>query len=143
MLVTVVQRALNQNLDLDAARARVRQARAAASRAAATFTRLPTSGPSATFEHQSLRSDFGSVAAGSPGFKRDGHEDVVGPFAGGTPRRGGLAIPRDQQPIDVLRRRSDITAAERRLAFLMKRSARRSPTTIARYPCQVHWGSIV
>ena len=79
MLVTVVQRALNQNLDLDAALARVRQARAAASGAGAEL--LPTAdlGASATFEHQSLRGEFGSVAAGSPGFKRDGHADVVGP----------------------------------------------------------------
>ena len=48
MLVTVVQRALNQNLDLDAALARVRQARAAASGAGAEL--LPTAdlGASAT-----------------------------------------------------------------------------------------------
>ena len=59
MLVTVVQRALNQNLDLDAALARVRQARAAASGAGAEL--LPTAdlGASATFEHQSLRGEFG------------------------------------------------------------------------------------
>src|SRR5882672_714994 len=64
MLVTVVQRALNQNLDLDAALARVRQTRAAASGAGAEL--LPTAdlGASATFEHQSLRGEFGSVAAG-------------------------------------------------------------------------------
>src|SRR5882672_8476908 len=77
MLVTVVQRALNLDLDLDAALARVRQARAAASGAGAEL--LPTAdlGASATFEHQSLRGEFGSVAAGSPGFKRDGHADMV------------------------------------------------------------------
>ena len=63
MLVTLVQRALNQNLDLDAALARVRQARAAASGAGAEL--LPTAdlGASATFEHQSLRGEFDSVAA--------------------------------------------------------------------------------
>jgi outer membrane protein TolC len=70
--VTIEQRALDQNLDLDAALARVRQTRAAASGAGAEL--LPT----ATFEHQSLRGEFDSVAAGSPGFKRDGHTDVVG-----------------------------------------------------------------
>jgi Outer membrane efflux protein len=76
--VTIEQRALDQNLDLDAALARVRQTRAAASGAGAEL--LPTAdlGASATFEHQSLRGEFGSVAAGSPGFKRDGHADVVG-----------------------------------------------------------------
>jgi len=40
MLVTVVQRALDQNLDLAAAFARVRQARAAAAAAARNFCRL-------------------------------------------------------------------------------------------------------
>jgi outer membrane protein TolC len=44
---------------------------------------LPTAdlGASATYEHQSLHGAFGSVANGSPGFHRDGHEDVVGPSA--------------------------------------------------------------
>jgi outer membrane protein TolC len=69
MLVTVVQRALKQNLDLDTALARVRQARAAASGAGAELLLTADLGASATFEHQSLRSEFGSVAAGSPGFK--------------------------------------------------------------------------
>ena len=92
MLVTVVQRALNQNLDLDAALARVRQARAAASGAGAEL--LPTAdlGASATFEHQSLRGEFGSVAAGSPGFKRDGHADVVGPSSWEIDLSGGLRL---------------------------------------------------
>lgn len=79
ILATVVQRALKQNLDLDAALARVRQARTAASGAGAEL--LPTAdlGTSATFEHQSLRGESGSVAAGSPGLKPDRHADVVGP----------------------------------------------------------------
>jgi Outer membrane efflux protein len=90
MLVTVVQRTLNQNLNLDAAFARLRQARAAASGAGAEL--LPTAdlGASATFEHQSLRGEFGSVAAGSPGFKRDGHADVVGPSSWEIDLFGGL-----------------------------------------------------
>src|ERR1700719_2440583 len=46
MLVTVVQRALDQNLDLAAAFARVRQARAAAAAAGAPL--LPTAGFGAT-----------------------------------------------------------------------------------------------
>jgi outer membrane protein TolC len=81
MLVTVVQRALDQNLDLAAAVARVRQSRAAAAGAGAEL--LPTAdfGASDTFQRQSLRGEFGSVSAGSPGFSRDGHEDVVGPSA--------------------------------------------------------------
>jgi len=81
MLVTVEERALSQNLDLDAAVARVRQARAAASDADAQL--LPTADldASSTFEHQSLRSGFGSVAKGAPGFRRDGHENTIGPSA--------------------------------------------------------------
>jgi hypothetical protein len=106
MLVTLVQRALNQNLDLDAALARVRQARAAASGAGAEL--LPTAdlGASATFEHQSLRGEFDSVAAGSPGFKRDGHADVVGPSSweidlfGGL-RRGAAASRDDAQAAEA------------------------------------------
>ena len=81
MLVTVVQRALSQNLDLDAAVARVRQARAAASGADAEL--LPTAdlNASTTYEHQSLRSPFGAVANTVPGFNRDGHENTIGPSA--------------------------------------------------------------
>jgi NodT family efflux transporter outer membrane factor (OMF) lipoprotein len=81
MLVTVVQRALNENLDLDAALARVRQARATASGAGAQLLPTIDFDASRTYEHQSLNGAFGSVANGSPGFHRDGHEDVVGPSA--------------------------------------------------------------
>jgi NodT family efflux transporter outer membrane factor (OMF) lipoprotein len=81
MLVKVVQRALNQNLDLDAALARVRQARATASGSSAQLLPTVDLGASTTYEHQSLNGAFGSVANGSPGFHRDGHEDVVGPSA--------------------------------------------------------------
>jgi outer membrane protein TolC len=58
-----------------------RQARATASGAGAQL--LPTAdlGASATYFDRSLRGAFGSVANGSPGFHRDGHEDVVGPSA--------------------------------------------------------------
>jgi len=91
MLVTVVQPALNQNLDLDAALARVRQARAAASGAGAEL--LPTAdlGASATFEHQSLRGEFGSVAAGSPAGQPKAC--VVHQLAGEpVPRTGGVLM---------------------------------------------------
>jgi outer membrane protein TolC len=81
ILVTVVQRALNENLDLDAALARVRQARATASGAGVQLLPTVDLDASRTYEHQSLNGAFGSVANGSPGFHRDGHEDVVGPSA--------------------------------------------------------------
>src|SRR5580765_8074238 len=62
MLATVVQRALDQNLDLAAAFARVRQARAAAAAAGAQL--LPTADLEATGTalHQSVASPLGSVA---------------------------------------------------------------------------------
>ena len=81
MLVAVVQRALDQNLDLAAALARVRQARAAAAGAGAELFPTADLGASTTFAHQSLRGEFGSVASSSPGFKRDRREDVLGPSA--------------------------------------------------------------
>jgi len=141
MLVTVVQRALNQNLDLDAAFARLRQVRAAASGAGAEL--LPTAdlGASATFEHQSLRGEFGSVAAGSPGFKRDGHADVVGPSSweidlfGGL-RRGVAASRDDAQAAEAdqagirearcsqgSRRRSTLAVRDKSQATVAKRSS--------------------
>jgi NodT family efflux transporter outer membrane factor (OMF) lipoprotein len=81
MLVTVEQRALNQNLDLAAALARVRQARAVASGADAEL--LPTAdfNASATYERQSLNSPTSRVASGSPGYARDVHDYTVGPSA--------------------------------------------------------------
>src|SRR6202012_2892063 len=68
-------------LDLDAALARVRQARATASGAGAQL--LPTADldASSTYAHQSLRGAFGSVSQDAPGFRRDDHEDVIGPSA--------------------------------------------------------------
>ena len=81
VLVTLVQRALDQNLDLAAALARVHQARAAARGAGAQL--LPTAdlAGSATFEHQSLRGLLGTIAGGLPTFVRNPQEYVVGPAA--------------------------------------------------------------
>src|SRR5216683_3989338 len=81
VLVTSVQRALDQNLDLAAALARVHQARAVARGAGAQL--LPTAdlAGSATFEHQSLRGLLGTIAGGLPTFVRNPHEYVVGPAA--------------------------------------------------------------
>src|SRR6266849_3906336 len=81
MLVTVVQRALGQNLDLAAAFARVRQARAAAAAAGAQL--LPTADLEATGTavHQSVVNPFGSAANGFPGYSRDQREYTVGAAA--------------------------------------------------------------
>ena len=79
--MTAVQRSLDENLDLDAAFARVRQARATAASSGAQLLPPVDFDVSRTYEHQSLNGAFGSVANGSPGFHRDGHEDVIGPSA--------------------------------------------------------------
>jgi NodT family efflux transporter outer membrane factor (OMF) lipoprotein len=81
VLVTLVQRALEQNLDLAAALARVRQARAVARGAGAQL--LPTADflASATYEHQSLRGLLGTIAGGLPTFVRNPQEYLVGPAA--------------------------------------------------------------
>jgi NodT family efflux transporter outer membrane factor (OMF) lipoprotein len=71
MLSRIVQRARDQNLDLAAALARVRQARAAASEAGAQL--LPTFdlNGQATRIHQSLESPVGQIASHLPAFNRD------------------------------------------------------------------------
>src|SRR5258706_1127786 len=81
MLVTVVQRALDQNLDLAAAFARVRQARAAAAAAGAQL--LPTADFEATGTalHQNVVSPFGFVANSFSRFSRDQREYTVGAAA--------------------------------------------------------------
>lgn len=80
-LVTIVQRALNQNLDLAASMARVSQARAVAYGAGAEL--LPTVDMNATAfrQRQSLRGPTATVAGDSPGFKRNIHDTTIGPAA--------------------------------------------------------------
>jgi NodT family efflux transporter outer membrane factor (OMF) lipoprotein len=103
MLVAIVQRALDQNLDLAAALARVQQARAAASGAGAQL--LPTAdfNAGAAYEHSSLNSEFGTVSRGAPGFKRDFREYTLGPSASweldlfGGLRRGASAASAEAQ----------------------------------------------
>ncbi len=80
-LVTVVQRALAQNLDLAASLARVRQARAAASGAGADLLPTVDFDASATVEHQSNRGALGSLASGFPGYSRTIHDYTLGPAA--------------------------------------------------------------
>lgn len=107
MMAKFVQRALEQNLDLEASIARVRQARAQAGAADAAL--LPTAdlGAGATFEHQSLRGPFGAVSAGSPGFKRDAMDYTVGPSASweidlfGGLRRGASAAQDEMEAAEA------------------------------------------
>lgn len=77
MLVTIVQRALAQNLDLAASIARVQQARAAASAAGAQLLPTVDLDAAASIEHQSTVSPFGSLAKTFPGYSRDQREYTV------------------------------------------------------------------
>jgi NodT family efflux transporter outer membrane factor (OMF) lipoprotein len=81
MLVTVVQRALAQNLDLAAAFARVQQARAVAAGQGAELLPTIDFDTSASAQHQSLMSPVGSIAKTFPGYSRDQREYTVGPAA--------------------------------------------------------------
>jgi NodT family efflux transporter outer membrane factor (OMF) lipoprotein len=114
-LVTVVQRALDQNLDLAAALARVDQSRAAAARAGAQLLPTIDFGASSTFAHQSLRSEFGSAASGSAGFKRDSREDIIGPSASweidlfGGLRRGEAAARGEAEAAEADRAGTRVT----------------------------------
>jgi len=71
MLSRIVQRARDQNLDLAAALARVRQARAAAREAGAQLLPALDLNGQATRIHQSLESPVGQLASHVPGFSRD------------------------------------------------------------------------
>lgn len=81
VLTNVVQRSLDQNLDLAASIARVQQARAAASGAGAAL--LPAVGlnASAGRTRQSVRSAAGAAASQAPGFTRNISDYTVGPAA--------------------------------------------------------------
>jgi NodT family efflux transporter outer membrane factor (OMF) lipoprotein len=101
VLVSVVERALRENLDLQAAFARVKQARAAASGAGAQL--LPTFDldASATAERQSLEGAFGRIASAFPEYDRNQPDYNVGAaasweidLAGGL--RRGAAAARDE-----------------------------------------------
>jgi NodT family efflux transporter outer membrane factor (OMF) lipoprotein len=81
MLTEVVQRALSQNLDLAASIARVQQARAVAAGAGAALLPSADLNASATYERQSTRGAFGSVASSVPGYSRGIHDYSVGPAA--------------------------------------------------------------
>jgi NodT family efflux transporter outer membrane factor (OMF) lipoprotein len=106
-LTRIAQRALSQNLDLAAAKARVEQARAAARGAGAQL--LPTADLTAQAAriHQSLESPIGAVARHLPGFRRDQSEYDVGAAASweidlfGGLRRGAEAATAEAQAAEA------------------------------------------
>lgn len=81
VLVTVVQRALDENLDLAAAFARVQQARATAAAAGAQLLPTVDLDATGTAERQSLVSPFGAIASTAPGYTRQQREYNVGAVA--------------------------------------------------------------
>jgi NodT family efflux transporter outer membrane factor (OMF) lipoprotein len=117
MLATVVQRGLDQNLDLAAALARVNQARAAAAGAGAQL--LPTTefGATATAERQSLQGNLGTIASQVPTYRRDIHEYTLGPAASweidlfGGLRRGAAASRAEAEAAEADRVGTRVTVA--------------------------------
>ncbi len=117
MLVTVVQRALDQNLDLAAAFARVQQARASANAAGAAL--LPTfdANGSATAEHQSTVSPLGTLAQTLPDYNRDSREFNLGLGASweidlfGGLRRGAASARDEAQAAQAEQAGTRITVA--------------------------------
>ena len=81
MLVTVVQRALEENLDMAASIARVQQARAVAASAGAQLLPTVNLNANGTAQHQSLQSPLGGIAKNLPGYSRDQREYTVGAAA--------------------------------------------------------------
>ncbi|MCW3674608.1 efflux transporter outer membrane subunit [Burkholderia cenocepacia] len=117
MLEKVVQRALAQNLDLQAAIARVSQARAAAQAAGAQLLPTVDAGASYTAEHQSTQSPLGALASAFPNYSRDQKEYVVGAtasweidLAGGL-RRSRAAARDEAQAAEAAQLGTRITVA--------------------------------
>ncbi|MGF7000722.1 NodT family efflux transporter outer membrane factor (OMF) lipoprotein [Paraburkholderia sp. GAS32] len=98
ILVTVVERTLDENLDLAVALARVQQARATATAAGAQLLPTVDLDATGTAQHQSLRSPLGALGSTLPGYTRDQKEYNVGAFssweidlAGGLRRNAAAA----------------------------------------------------
>ncbi|WP_109477056.1 efflux transporter outer membrane subunit [Paraburkholderia sp. C35] len=117
MLEKVVQRALDQNLSLQASIARVTQARAAAQAAGAQLLPTVDAGASYTAEHQSTEGPLGALASAFPNYSRDQKEYVVGAtasweidLAGGL-RRAHAAARDEEQAAEAAQLGTRITVA--------------------------------
>ncbi|BAN28219.1 efflux transporter outer membrane subunit [Caballeronia insecticola] len=117
MLEKVVQRALDQNLTLQASIARVAQARAAAQAAGAALLPTVDAGASYTALHQSTQSPLGSLASAFPNYSRDQKEYTVGAtasweidLAGGL-RRARAAAGAEEQAAEAAQVGTRITVA--------------------------------
>ncbi|BBP99539.1 RND transporter [Burkholderia sp. SFA1] len=116
-LVTVVQRALAQNLSIQAAIARVAQSRAAAQAAGAQL--LPSADLNASYsaEHQSAQSPLGTLASAFPNYSRDQKQYVAGAtasweidLAGGL-RRAHAAATDEEQAAEAAQLGTRVTVA--------------------------------
>jgi NodT family efflux transporter outer membrane factor (OMF) lipoprotein len=128
MLATVVQRTLDQNLDLAVALARVNQARAAAAGAGAQLLPTVDFGATAIAERQSLQGNLGTIASQVPTYRRDIHEYALGPAASweidlfGGLRRGAAASRAEAEAAEADRTGTRVTvAAEAADAYLQIR----------------------
>lgn len=129
-LTAIVQRALDQNLDLAVALARVEQARAAAQGAGAL--RLPQGSVQGQVltQRQSLKSPEGSLARGFPGYDRNQTVQSLGvgaswevDLAGGL-RQGEAAAVAEWQAAEAARLGARVTvAAEAADAYFRVRGA--------------------
>lgn len=116
-LAKVVQRALDQNLSLQASIARVAQARAAAQAAGAALLPTVDAGASYTAEHQSTQSPLGTLASAFPNYSRDQKDYIVGAtasweidLAGGL-RRAHSAARDEEQAAEAQQLGTRITVA--------------------------------
>ena len=116
-LVKVVQRALDQNLSLQAAIARVAQARAAAQAAGARLLPTVDANASYTAAHQSTQSPLGTIASAFPNYSRDQKEYVAGAtasweidLAGGL-RRAHAAATDEEQAAEAAQLGTRVTVA--------------------------------
>jgi NodT family efflux transporter outer membrane factor (OMF) lipoprotein len=107
LLSRMVQRALEQNLDLAAARARVAQARAQAREAGALLAPSGELSAQSASLHQSLDSPLGAIARNLPGYRRDQNLQDVGVGASwdldvfGGLRRGAQAAGAQAQAVQA------------------------------------------
>ena len=107
VLMTMVQRALEQNLDLAAALERVTQARAAAARAGAQLLPTVDVEASVTAQRQTGANLFGVIGNGFPGYRRNFREYTIGPAASweidlsGGLRRGKAAAGDELQAAEA------------------------------------------
>ncbi|HEY1929282.1 MAG TPA: efflux transporter outer membrane subunit [Caulobacteraceae bacterium] len=117
VLVSIVQRALEQNLDLAAALARVQQARAEAAGESAKLLPSAEFDAGYTAQHRSLNNLVGAVANTFPGFNRDEKEYTLGPAASweidlfGGLRRGAEAARGEAQAAEAEHAGVHITVA--------------------------------